>query len=141
MYSDSFLLGYLVVLALIGAGFGAIFTRRNKRKERERQLDDAAVLPSNNLGPRTPKLKFSAFELEPNVMYRVVTRFVDHDKDVHEVGERWRFLRKAFLPYEDGLSLFVEQGGQKIHIRMQCREEEQGPVVDAFSDYVIEELN
>jgi len=139
MYSDSFLIGYLVLLVLIGAGVGSIITRRNKRKESERQSNDAPILPANNFAPRSPRLKFSAFELEPHSMYRVVARFVDYDKVAHEVGERWRFLRKAFLPYEDGLSLFVEQDGRETHIRMQCREEEQGQIVNAFSDFVVEE--
>ena len=89
--------------------------------------------------PHVPRLKFSAFELRPQAWYRVVTRFADYDRVLHEVGERWKFLRKAFLPYEDGLSLFVEQEGRELHIRMQCREEEQGGIVHAFSDFVVEE--
>lgn len=86
-----------------------------------------------------PRPFFSAFELRPLATYRVVTAFIDYDKERHEVGERWKFLRKAFLPYDDGLSLFVEQDGRERHIRMQCREEEQRPIIDAFSDFVVEE--
>ena len=83
--------------------------------------------------------RFSAFELRPGAWYRVVAPFADYDRVSHEIGERWKFLRRAFLPYDDGLSLFVEQDGREVHIRLQCREEEQGQLVHAFSDFVIEE--
>src|SRR5581483_7784594 len=79
------------------------------------------------MSPQSPKAKFSAFELRPQTMYRVVVAFADYDKGVHEVGEHWKFLRKSFLPYEDGLSLFVERGsGQETQIRLQCRPERAG---------------
>ena len=84
--------------------------------------------------------KFSAFSLRPNATYCVTAAFVDFDGQTHPVGERWRFLRKNFLPYDDGLSLFVDVG-REIQIRLQCREEEQGGIVDAFSDYVREEVS
>ena len=83
--------------------------------------------------------KVSAFELRPQATYRVIAAFADYDKRMHEVGERWKFLRQSFLPYEDGLSLFVERGGQEIQIRLQCRDEEQNAIVQAFSDFVVEE--
>ena len=48
------------------------------------------------------------------------------------------FLCKAFLPYERGLSLFVEHNGEQMHIRMQGRDDAPGPVAQAFSDCVVE---
>jgi hypothetical protein len=48
------------------------------------------------------------------------------------------FLGKAFLPYERGLSLFVEHNGEQMHIRMQGRDDAPGPVAQAFSDCVVE---
>jgi hypothetical protein len=87
-----------------------------------------------------PKIrKFSAFELRPQATYRVFVAFTDFDKRVHPVGERWRFLWKSFLPYEDGLSLFVDYGTGERQMRLQCREEEQMDLIHAFSEYVVEE--
>jgi hypothetical protein len=83
--------------------------------------------------------KFTAYELRPQATYRVIAAFVDYDNEMHPVGERWRFLRDSFLPYEDGLSLFVEQDGGENQIRLQCRNEAQNDIVQAFSDYVVEE--
>jgi Domain of unknown function (DUF3601) len=85
------------------------------------------------------KPTFSAFELRPRATYRVVAAFVDYDWNAHAVGERWTFIRKIFLPYEDGLSLFVEEDGRETHIRLQDRDGEQAHFVDAFSDFVVEE--
>ena len=104
------------------------------------QPPDTAAQAWNSAAARfQPRPAFSAFELRPGSYYRVIVPFADHDRERHEVGERWKFLRKAFLPYEDGLSLFVEREGREVHIRLQCREEEQGGLVHAFSDYVVEE--
>jgi len=71
--------------------------------------------------------------------YRVLEPFKDHDGDVHPAGETWVFLGYAFAPYDDGLSLFVStDGDQEWHIRMQCRPEQQGPTLDALSEYLAE---
>lgn len=76
--------------------------------------------------------------LTPGQRYRVVCAFVDHDGIVHPVGETWRFLRSDFLPYEDGLSLFVAMpGGAERQIRLQWRPEAEGPVIDALDQYVL----
>lgn len=75
--------------------------------------------------------------LEAGRRYRVVRAFTDFDGALHDVGESWIFLRSNFLPYDDGLSLFVSPDGKAEHqIRMQWRDDEQGPVIDHFSDYV-----
>jgi hypothetical protein len=69
--------------------------------------------------------------------YRVVRSFTDFDGEPHPVGEEWIFVRTSFLPYDDGLSVFVEdESGQQRQIRMQWRDEAQGPVIDRLSDYL-----
>jgi len=69
--------------------------------------------------------------------YRVVKTFADFDGDLHRVGESWIFLGRNFLPYEDGLSLFVSlDGDQEWHIRMRWTPEEQGPIIDALGEYL-----
>ena len=82
--------------------------------------------------------KFDASRLTPNQYYRVVRPFTDYDGKVHPIGEEWHFIEKNFVPYDDGLSLFVEQNGQRVQIRMQWVDEAQGPIIDNFSEYVEE---
>ncbi len=84
------------------------------------------------------KRKFTAAELLPGRIYTVITAFQDYDRILHPVGERWCYVGKSFLPYEDGLTLFVEKDGQSSTIRLQWREESQGQIVDRFSDFVEE---
>lgn len=84
------------------------------------------------------KRKFTAVDLKPKQGYRVITEFKDYDGIIHAVGETWNFVEKNFLPYEDGLSLFVERDGQNVSFRLQWREEAQGEIIDNFSNYVEE---
>jgi hypothetical protein len=43
-----------------------------------------------------------------------------------------------FLPYEDGLSLFVHlDEGAERQIRLQWRKEEQGAIIDALPTYLV----
>src|SRR4051794_12396453 len=109
MESVAPLIEVLILLVLLGAGFIALIARRDKRIAREQlEARAASLLPSNYPIPTSPpRLKFSAFDLQPRRTYRVAVAFSDYDKTRHEVGERWTFLGKAFLPYEDGLSLFL----------------------------------
>ncbi|WP_421731518.1 DUF3601 domain-containing protein [Brevundimonas sp.] len=75
--------------------------------------------------------------LRPGRAYIVTQAFTDYDESVHPVGERWVYLGSNFLPYDDGLSLFVSlDGSQEWHIRMQLRDEEQGPVVNDLDSYI-----
>jgi len=74
--------------------------------------------------------------LVPGHDYVVVRAFTDYDHGQHAEGERWTFIGSSFLPYDDGLSLFVTINGERRHIRMQWRDEEQGPVIDALREYV-----
>jgi hypothetical protein len=76
--------------------------------------------------------------LRPGVRYRVIQAFTDFDRQVHPVGEEWSYLGTAFLPYDDGRSLFVSLDGVgEWHIRMQDRPEEQGPILDNLNAYVV----
>ena len=69
----------------------------------------------------------------------MVAAFEDFDGITHAIGESWRFVSKNFVPYEDGLSLFVESEGRVVQIRLQWRAETQGDVINGFSD-LVEEL-
>ena len=84
------------------------------------------------------KRKFTAADLVSGQTYRVIKTFTDYDGTVHPVGESWRFVKKSFLPYEDGLSLFVERNKQNVSFRLQWRPEAQGEIIDNFSDFVAE---
>ena len=85
-----------------------------------------------------PERKFTAADLVVGRTYRVIAAFEDYDGIVHPIGECWRFLEKSFLPYDDGLSLFVEREGRKVQLRLQWRAETQGHIIDGFSDLVEE---
>jgi hypothetical protein len=86
----------------------------------------------------SPKRTFTASDLVAGRTYSVVQAFTDYDGIVHPPGERWRFVEKNFLPYEDGLTLHIEKNGQAETIRLQWREETQGQIIDDFSEYVEE---
>ena len=80
----------------------------------------------------------SYYFLQPGSRYRVARPFIDYDGQEHHAGEEWTFLRASFLPYEDGLSLFVESGaGGERQIRLQWRDEAQGPIIDHLSEYLL----
>ena len=69
--------------------------------------------------------------------YRVIRAFTDFDGAEHPVGEEWTFLGCAFLPYDDGLSWFVSLDGEREwHIRLQWRDEAQGPMIDTLANYI-----
>ena len=74
--------------------------------------------------------------LWPQRDYVVVQAFRDFDGGMHEVGEGWTFIGSSFLPHDDGLSLFVVVDGQRRQIRMQWRDEAQGPIIDKLQDFV-----
>ena len=97
------------------------------------------------IGPGAPKGAYSDrgvghgyAHLEPGKRYRVVKEFTDFDREIHPVGEEWVFIGTAFLPYDDGRSLFVSADGtREWHIRMQDREEEQRGILDTLYEYVV----
>ncbi len=74
--------------------------------------------------------------LQLDQCYRVVREFVDHDRVTHPVGETWRFVGSGFLPYDNGLSLFVQTVDGEWHIRLQLDVEGQGRLWDDFQSYV-----
>src|SRR5258708_7618401 len=82
--------------------------------------------------------KFTGVDLISGHVYRIIKDFKDYDGTLHPIGEVWQFLEKNFLPYEDGLSLFVERDGKKISFRLQWREESQASIIDNFSDFAQE---
>lgn len=86
----------------------------------------------------TAKQRFTAADLIRGRIYIVKTSFEDYDGAIHRIGEQWRFIEKDFLPYDDGLSLFVEMNEQKVQIRLQWRDETQGKIINNFSNYVQE---
>jgi hypothetical protein len=83
-------------------------------------------------------MKLVASELRKGREYRVRKEFVDFDDLLHNIGETWTFIEKNFVPYDDGLSLFVDMKGQKKQIRLQWREDQQLEIIENFSDYVEE---
>jgi hypothetical protein len=87
---------------------------------------------------QSPKRRFTAADLIPGKACRVVTGFVDYDGLPHPIGESWRFVAKNFLPYDDGLTLYVERDGKQVPFRLQWRPETQGQIIDQFSDLVDE---
>ena len=86
----------------------------------------------------SPKRKFTAADLVAGQNYRVIAAFNDYDGINHPADETWRFVEKNLLPYDDGLTLFVERDGKKMPFRFQWRDETQGKLIDNFSDFVEE---
>ncbi len=75
--------------------------------------------------------------LRPGKRYFVVRPFVDYDQIGHPVGERWTFVRHAFLPYEDGLTLILAPpDGREVPLRLQWRADAQGQIIDALDRYL-----
>lgn len=63
--------------------------------------------------------------------------FSDYDGDLHATGESWTFLTQHFVPYHDGLSLFVSLDGvQEWQIRLQWTPEGQTAVIDRLEHHV-----
>ena len=85
--------------------------------------------------PQSPPIATAA-NLVPGQIYRVTAPFTDYDGMTHPVGETWRFVSKNFLPYEDGLTLEVEQDGHRQVIRLQWRPESQEEIIKGFAGYV-----
>ena len=76
-------------------------------------------------------------ELIPGNRYRVTSAFTDFDGHCHAKGETWIYIGSSFLPYDDGLSLFISlTDGAEWQIRLQWRPETQGPIIDSFHDFV-----
>ncbi len=75
--------------------------------------------------------------LVPGSAYVVIKEFIDYDGRVHPVGEQWVFRRVSFVPYYDGLTLFVQFGsGSELGVRLEWADHGQGAIVDALEEYV-----
>jgi hypothetical protein len=74
--------------------------------------------------------------LIPGKRFEVIREFSDFDKITHPVGETWLFAGSGFLPYDAGLSLFVQTIEGEWHIRMQLNPEEQKSIVDELEKYI-----
>jgi hypothetical protein len=70
--------------------------------------------------------------LVPGRTYRVLRPFTDFDGVIHPEGETWLFKGYDFLPYDDGLTLWIEPGS----LRLQWRPEAQGEIINALAEYV-----
>lgn len=81
-------------------------------------------------------MKLVASELKKGREYRVTKEFLDYDGLPHRVGDTWTFKDKNFVPYDDGLSLFIEVEGREKQIRLQWRPDQQLEIIENFSDYV-----
>lgn len=78
----------------------------------------------------------NSVRLIPGQLYKVTKQFIDFDRISHDPGETWVYQGTHFLPYDDGLTLHVLLNGKEVVFRLQWREEEQGPIIDHFSEYV-----
>lgn len=55
----------------------------------------------------------------------------------HPAGETWFFLGHSFLPYDDGLSLFISLDGEREwRIRLQWRDDQQGRLINGLEDHI-----
>ena len=78
----------------------------------------------------------NSLRLKQGQRYVVTKAFVDYDKIVHPIGEEWIYLGTNFLPYEDGLTLHVVEGGVSRDYRLQWRSEQQAKIIENFNTYV-----
>jgi hypothetical protein len=75
--------------------------------------------------------------LRPGTRYVVRAAFRDYDGTTHPEGESWTFRTYSFLPYDDGLSLFVSRpDGSEWQIRLQWRPEAQAAVIDELERFI-----
>jgi len=81
-------------------------------------------------------MRTSFMHLRSGARYRVVAPFRDFDGEVHQPGMEWTFEGHSFLPYDDGLSLFVEQDGRTRQIRLRWLPGDQAEIIDNLSAYL-----
>ena len=77
--------------------------------------------------------------LEAGERYRVARPFLDYDGCHYPAGDVVEFIGASFLPYDDGLSLFVIHRGREEQIRLQLRPEEQQDMVEGLQCYLVRE--
>lgn len=77
--------------------------------------------------------------LVPQKRYVVKVPFTDYDEHTHLPGETWTFVGWSYLPYDNGLSLFVSLDGENEWlIPLSCRPEDQGAINDSLGTYLEE---
>ncbi len=97
----------------------------------------ASIFTGNQAARPRPQQAFgNILQLQQELPYKVIKEFIDYDKQLHPIGETWIYKGTAFLPYEDGLSLFVNKNDSLIMYRLQWRKEEQADIIDNFKDFV-----
>ena len=75
--------------------------------------------------------------LIPGSWYQIAKTFHDFDDLPRPRGTIFRYLGYRFLPYDDGLTLFVSFGdGNESTIRLQWRSGSQAEVLEDFRIYV-----
>ncbi|MDO8329119.1 MAG: DUF3601 domain-containing protein [Fluviicoccus sp.] len=76
--------------------------------------------------------------LKEGFTYRVAKEFRDYDHNLQSLGITLVFIGSNFVPYEDGLSLFVSINGIEQQIRLQCRPEEQKEIIENLEQYLVQ---
>ena len=86
----------------------------------------------------TAKGGASSSRLTPGTRYWVAKSFTDYDGHVHEAGETWTFLGDNFVPYYDGMSLFVSPDDEsEWQIRLEWTDEGEGKILDSVDAYFV----
>ena len=87
-------------------------------------------LKGNNTGKRY-------LFLQAGNKYRVVQPFSDYSGYLHPIGEEWMFLGYSFVPYDEGLSLFITFNQlEEWNIPMLYNENGQQDIIESFSEYI-----
>ncbi len=75
--------------------------------------------------------------LKSGKKYTIVKSFKDYDNYPYEEGNEIEFIGSNFVPYEDGLSLFVKYEQREKQIRLQLRSEEQQEIAHNLQEYLV----
>ena len=75
--------------------------------------------------------------LQSGGKYTIVKSFKDYDNYSYEEGNEIEFIGSNFVPYEDGLSLFVKYKQREKQIRLQLRPEAQQEIAHNLKEYLV----
>jgi hypothetical protein len=92
-------------------------------------------VPQPPPGPPNP-VSGNILNLPQDKQYRVIKEFTDYDRIIHPIGETWIYRGTNFLPYEDGVSVFITVDDHLYNFRLQWRTEEQADIIDNFPSFV-----
>lgn len=84
-----------IVFVVMAAAYRLIQNRKKALKQTIQQPEEYSGIDSR-------------LNIERGKKYRVIKSFTDYDREIHAIGETWKFLTTNFLPYEDGLTLHVQ---------------------------------